>query len=96
MKLVARLNEYLLMKDELTNLISYLEKREFKVRDCFPNMFLNAEGIFDYTEEVEHSIDSGIIINHPWNGPENKGLIVYRDTRLEKVVKDYLSKIKKK
>ena len=95
MKLVARLNEYSLTENELTELMSYLEKRDFKARDNFPNIFLNAKGIFDRTEDVEHPIDSGAIIYHPWGGSENKGLIVYRDTRLDRVVRNYISKIKK-
>ena len=86
------IDEYDLQTGEFNRLGSFLKDRGFKV-DNFPRSFrfefTEANSILDTTKKDGETAYCGRIIDYPW-GFENKSLHVFRGTRLEETIKEYL------
>jgi hypothetical protein len=85
------IDEYDLEAGEFDRLEPFLKTRGFYLKDVpqIPFEFTEASAIVDSNENSR--IPCGRIINYPW-GHENKGLHVFRGTRLEEAIKEYLKK----
>jgi hypothetical protein len=80
--------KYDLQPGELDRFELFLKEKGFKVDECPPFRFefTEASSILDTKAKDAYC---GRIINYPW-GFENKGLHVFKGTRLENAIKEYL------